>query len=131
MVDLERTTTFSDFNDADYKEMESGELGMMDEEKINWKMLITRVFSLFLLLLIIICFSLEAIEQRFVFLGAIIGGLLILVIIATYIDLRRIFCFCIYKPSLEPPAPTLPLTHTGPSKNPLRTSTSSVSSSHL
>lgn len=96
-LDLERVTTFSDYNapasNTNYNVMEE-ELGMMDEEVVNWPVLCTRIFAFFLLFLIIICFALEEITQRFLLLAAIIGVLLVIVIFSTYFDIRRIICCC-------------------------------------
>jgi hypothetical protein len=95
-VDLERSVTFSDYRPMDE------ELGMMDEETINWPVLCTRIFAFFLLLLIIVCFALEEITPRFLILAAIIGALLVLVIFSTYFDIRRYLCCCIFKSNVPP-----------------------------
>ncbi len=101
MVDIERSVTFSEYNAMDE------ELGMMDEETVNWPVLCTRIFAFFLLLLIIICFGLEEITSRFLLLAAMICGLLIIVIFATYFDVRKLLC-CFKQP--PPPPPTLGIT---------------------
>lgn len=87
-LDLERAVTFTD-----YKEMEE-EL-IIDEEHVNYPILCARIFSFFLLFLIILCLALEEITKRFLFLAALICALLILVIVSTYIDPRKLFKYCL------------------------------------
>jgi hypothetical protein len=67
---------------------------VIDEETINWPVLLTRVSAFFLLFLMIIFCSLEEVSQKFLWLGAIVCVILILVLISTFVDLRPYLCFC-------------------------------------
>lgn len=86
-TDLERAVTFTGYN-----EMEDEEI--MDEETWNWPVLLTRIFCFFLVFMILLCVALEWISPRFLVLAAIICGVLLLVLVATYIDPRKWFSIC-------------------------------------
>ena len=73
---------------------EDGDDGFLDEETVHWKVLVARIFAFFLLFLILLCIGLEAITRKFLILAAIICGLLVIVIVATYVDSRNRFCWC-------------------------------------
>jgi hypothetical protein len=115
-MDLERAETFTpEFKDITtvspmqntsglsndeqaYNRMDDEEI--LDEETINWTVLVTRVFAFFLLFLVVLFCALEEISIKFVALAAIVCIVLILVIVATYIDIRRYFlCCCKFKNS--------------------------------
>lgn len=87
---LERAQTFGTYNQMT-DEMDAG---IIDEERVNWKVLFARIFAFFLLFVIIVCCGLGAITPRFLVLAAFICVLLIIVIIATYVDLRARFSSC-------------------------------------
>ncbi len=83
--------------DAEGAESVSGEdLGMLDEETWHWPTLIARIFSFFLLALILVCIGLEEITDRFLILAAMICVFLALVIVVTYDRPRKfiIGCMC-------------------------------------
>lgn len=75
--------------------------GFLDEETVHWKVLVARIFAFFLLFLILLCIGLEAITRKFLILAAIICGLLVMVIVATYVDARNRFCWCCSSPQDE------------------------------
>ncbi len=74
----------------------SGEdLGMLDEETWHWPTLIARIFSFFLLALILACIGLEEITDRFLILAAMICVFLALVILVTYDRPRKFIIGCL------------------------------------
>lgn len=84
-----------------YRTLNEEEGGILDEETINWPVLLTRVFAIFLLLLIIVFFSLEEISRKFLVLAAIFCVVLVIVIVGTFIDLRP-YLFCCWRRSTTP-----------------------------
>lgn len=96
MAELESNPSLSNYN-----EMDEDDLGIMDEEMVNWPVLCTRIFAFFLLFLIIVCFALEEITKRFLILAAIICVVLILVIVFTYVNVYRFIC-CQKPPADQP-----------------------------
>lgn len=64
----------------------------MDVETVNWGKFFTRVFCLFLLLLIIVSLGLWSVSMKFLVLAAIFCVFLIICIIGTYYDITCIFC---------------------------------------
>lgn len=68
--------------------------GFMDEETVHWRVLAARVLAFFLLFMILLCIGLEAVTRRFLLLAAIICGVLVIVIVCTYVDARNRFCWC-------------------------------------
>lgn len=89
------TTTSNDASDGVYQSMDDD--GIIDEDlRINWRVFVARIVALFLFLLIIIFCALEEINIKFLALAAVVCVLLVVVFIATYIDLRSYFgsaCF--------------------------------------
>jgi hypothetical protein len=67
---------------------------VLDEETINWPVLIARVFAFFLLFLVILFCSLEEVSHKFLWLAAIVCVVLLVVIVCTYVDLRPYICCC-------------------------------------
>jgi hypothetical protein len=67
---------------------------VIDEETINWPVLLTRVFTFFLLFLVILFCSLGKVSQKFLWLGAIVCAVLVFLLISTFVDLRPYLCFC-------------------------------------
>lgn len=67
---------------------------VLDEETINWPVLLTRVFAFFLLFLVILFCSLEEVSHKFLWLAAIVCVVLLVVIVCTYVDLRPYICCC-------------------------------------
>jgi hypothetical protein len=100
-VDLERAVTFTG-----YEEFQDHE-GILDEEQWNWPVLLTRVFSFFLLFVIIVCVALEEISKRFLVLAAIVCGLLVLVLVATYVDPRKWLGILLCRRQQQQPTPAL------------------------
>lgn len=110
MTDLERADTFSldraqtftvlyqnqvgdgQISTMPYNQM-NDDPGVMDEERVNWTRLLTRVLSFFLLFVVIVLCGLYEISSKFLVLAAIVCIALIITIIATYVDLRPYFCF--------------------------------------
>jgi hypothetical protein len=108
MADLERATTFTGYEGM------ADQDPIIDEEHWNWPVLLTRVFCFFLLFLIVICVALEEISRRFLVLAAIICGVLVIVIVATYIDPRKWWAIiCRRQPAEPTPARTIRGSHGG------------------
>ncbi|RYH32194.1 hypothetical protein EON65_01065 [archaeon] len=110
MADLERADTFSldraqTFTVLYQNQMADGitfttpynqmndDPGILDEERVNWTRLLTRVLSFFLLFVVIVMCGLYEISPKFLVLAAIVCVVLIITIVATYVDLRPYFCF--------------------------------------
>jgi hypothetical protein len=113
-MDLERAVTFTG-----YDEMQDPD-PIIDEEHWNWTVLLTRIFCFLLVFVIIVCVALEAITPKFLVLAAIICGLLVIVLIATYIDPRKwwsIICRMCGKPPQEPTPATVHHPHLHPHSN--------------
>jgi hypothetical protein len=100
-VDLERAVTFTG-----YEEFQDHE-GILDEEQWNWPVLLTRVLCFFLLFVIIVCVALEEISKRFLVLAAVVGGLLVLVLVATYVDPRKWFGILFCRRQQQQPTPAM------------------------
>lgn len=79
-------------NDA-YRAM-NDDGSVLDEETINWPVLLTRVFAFFLLFLVILFCSLEQVSRKFLWLGAIVCVILFFVLVSTFVDLRPYICCC-------------------------------------
>lgn len=79
--------------------------GILDEEHVHWKVLGMRIFCFLLLFLIIVCCSLEEISPRFLVLAAMMCGLLVLIILATFIDLGARVRSCWHMLTFTPPTP--------------------------
>lgn len=85
-------TTHNLENDA-YRAM-NDDGSVLDEETINWPVLLTRVFAFFLLFLVILFCSLEQVSRKFLWLGAIVCVILFFVLVSTFVDLRPYICCC-------------------------------------
>ncbi len=60
----------------------------IDEESWNYGILFTRVFAILTVIVIIICISLQVIDQKFLIVAGIITGLLILAVILSYFNYK-------------------------------------------
>jgi hypothetical protein len=83
---------------------------LIDEETINWTGLLTRVFLLFLLVVMLACLGLYALSPAFAFLACMVCGLLLLCLVGTFVDLSFLWP-CLAKPTVEQeqePAPPEP-----------------------
>lgn len=96
---------------------------ILDEENIHWRVFFTRVFLIFLLVLVIVCLGLYDLNSGFLFLACFIGAFLILCLVATFVDLSFMWRCCFKKkepatanPTLQPPP--IPETIEAPVENP-------------
>lgn len=122
---LERAETFTDYNQmTDVFGVPRGaavgmnggatdevDLGILDEERVHWRVLAARIFCFFLLFLILLCCSLEQVSPKFLILAVLMSVLLVFVIIATYIDVIsriRSCCHMLTFTAARPPPNTVP-----------------------
>jgi hypothetical protein len=89
-MDLERANSFGDYQTSHYEEFNDDD-GIIDEERVNWPILLARIFSFFLLFCIFVFVALGGLDLEFLVLAAIVAGFLILVVVATYRD-PRLWC---------------------------------------
>lgn len=85
-IETKRGTTTSNITDEVYQLM--GDDGIIDEDvRVDWPVFITRLAAFFLFLLIVIFCALEEINIKFLALAAIVCILLIVIFVATYVDI--------------------------------------------
>lgn len=85
--DLTRVENQSEFSTPSTDYDRTYEDSILDEEVVHWRKFAARIFCCLLLLIIIICCALEVISPRFLILAGLVCGLLILLLLATYIDI--------------------------------------------
>ncbi|KAJ1429455.1 hypothetical protein B484DRAFT_449359 [Ochromonadaceae sp. CCMP2298] len=81
--------------------------GIIDEENINWRGLLTRVFLVFLLVVMLACLGLYALSPAFAFLACMVCALLVLCLIGTFVDLSFLWR-CLKANANEPAQPPDP-----------------------
>jgi len=64
---------------------------IMDIEIVHWKKFIARVLCIFLLVCMVIFFSLETVSQLYLVIGVIVGVALALLLIGTFVDLSFLY----------------------------------------
>jgi len=84
--------SFSDIRIPGFVTRTNDELDeIMDVEIVHWNKFIARVLCIFLLVCMVIFFSLETVSRLYLVIGVVVGSALVLLLIGTFIDLSFLY----------------------------------------